>query len=908
MKKKRNIQRIHNGSTHLRRLFSVALAAMLLICYVPLGTAMGDEAAGGGAGLGWSEITESKYSGTEFEVTHVTDDLTDAGPEHSARFTLKDEDGNEFKTFCADMRLKPAKLGAVYTHAASLDGQESAFAFALSHSSFGAKATLDQFNAMMGTSLDSDYQRLIMMHRVVWYYVDKSLSNAADFGQKILDTGIPNAQEIFTRIVTTIDRIMSSYPGVGNSVSSIVTEYDAATGKLTFGYSGFQPTRHEAKLEWSGDTDGLSVKYMGSEIASGAVITAEDVVQVEYTGDGKVDFKFTDSRSYLKSGSVKGDMFEPEPDPDDPSYNPADYQRILTGVAEFVSLTGTYTLSNEEPGEVTPTTGSLTVSKSLSGNYGDWGVNDDTLFHAKVRDSATGAYLTLTGTAPNYTYSGTSATGSTFTFSAKQPAVIVGIPAGMACVVEEIIADDANYTAGYVGNGAVIQGGGSASVTVTNTYDHGTGNLIIKKALAGSYEDWGVDESTVFRVRVKDATNNNYLLFSGAGPVYTCTGNSGSGDSRTGDIITIRAGRPVTITNLWANAEYVVEEISGANYVISYQGNGVMITEGSNSTVTVTNTFVHGTGSLIIRKSLAGSYTDWGVDESTVFTVKVRDVDNDNYLLFKAVPETDGSYWCVGNDVDGLTEAYDGAVLTELKVTAGRPVAVTNLWAGAVYEVVEADSPHCEITYIGNGAIYSEGHNSAITVVNTYEHGTGALVINKKLAGSYGIWDIDDTTEFFVRVKDSAGGYYLLFDAVPEADGSYTCIGSDLNGPDESFTGEYIRELPVTAERPLVVKALWANHVYEIEEVDGDKYRASYIGNDATFQESKNSVITVVNDFDPEDPEGPVDPGDPEEPEEPGMPGAGGVDPAGPMLLGGLALIAAGVALGVKRRTDRSMY
>jgi len=130
-----------------------------------------------------------------------------------------------------------------------------------------------------------------------------------------------------------------------------------------------------------------------------------------------------------------------------------------------------------------------------------------------------------------------------------------------------------------------------AFVTVTNTYKHGTGELIINKRLIGDYEDWGVDNSTVFRVRIKDVTNNRYLLFSGTAPNYTCTGNSGSSDSSTGDIIEISAGKATVITNLWANFSYEVEELSG-NYFVSYQNNGAVFIEGLDDSITVENTFL----------------------------------------------------------------------------------------------------------------------------------------------------------------------------------------------------------------------------------------------------------------------------------------------------------------------------
>jgi len=367
-----------------------------------------------------------------------------------------------------------------------------------------------------------------------------------------------------------------------------------------------------------------------------------------------------------------------------------------------------------------------------------------------------------------------------------------------------------------------------AFVTVTNTYERGTGDLIINKRLVGSYEDWGVDESTFFSVRVKDATNNTYLLFEGTGPEYTCIGNSGSNNSNTGGVIKISAGQQVTITKLWANVAYEVEEISGAHYDITYQGNGVMFSKGQNSTVTVVNTYEHGTGDLVIRKQLADNFTDWGVDETTVFSVRVKDATNNNYLLFSgAGPD----YICTGN-----SHSSDSSTGDVLKISAGQPVTVTNLWANAAYEVEELDGAHYDITYQGNGVLFNTRTNTAVTVTNTYEPGTGELIINKRLAGSYTDWGVDESTLFSVRVKDVTNDNYLQF----SGDGPvYVCTGA--NG-----TGDVIK---ISAGQPVTVQGLSPGNKYEVEEISGANYDITYQGNGVTLVERQNSTVTVINTY-----------------------------------------------------------
>ncbi|MCL2741836.1 MAG: DUF5979 domain-containing protein [Oscillospiraceae bacterium] len=970
------------GRSGARRALSVAITLAMLLCLLPQGVAL---AAG------------------DYTVVGSGDPLFGDEGDLTVRFTIRDEDGNEIKTFCGEYGKKPAMEGMVY-ESEGMAPLTAALAFALAHESFGAKVTDAEFSAMFGTDLVGT-RRLNMMHNVVWHF---------------MGSGHPQSGANFDAIVAGIEAMVRAYgnraSAVGDAVTSLEMDYDAAAGTLSFGRSGYVHGGGGATLTWSGDTAGLTVTAAGARLASGATVSFGDTVLVEYDGYGRVDFALTDSSRSLLIGSLTGEVFAPTTVPDGADISELDtYQKIVTGMAAFGAAVGRMALINERP------VGDLTVRKALAGSIDDWGVGDGTVYKARVRDVTTGEYFTLSGTAPNYAYTGTSPTGSELSISVSQPAVIKGIPAGTVCAVEEIITANANYTTFYSGNDVTVVQDGDHAVTVTNTYDHGygelvvskelagnyagwgvdgstyfffrvkdatngtylrfsgqgpnyecvgnsgsddpatgdlirvsagqpvtvsglwagvryeveeiggpnytvryrgngamftegqntavtivntygrgTGDLVISKRLAGSFADWGVGDSTEFSVRVKDATNGTYLLFSGTGPTYECIGNSGSGDPATGDVIKVSAGQPVSIRNLWSDVRYVVEEIGGANHSISYQGNNVLFYDGQNVNVTITNTYAHGTGDLIIDKVLAGSHADWGVDESTVFYVRVKDRTNGNYLLFAAAPGADGRYACVGNDVDGITEGYAGATATWLPVRAGRPLAITNLWVGAWYEVEEQGTPHCEVTYIGNGGIYAEGQNSRVTVVNDYEHGTGALVITKRLAGSHAGWKVDEATEFKVRVRDVTGGNYLLFKAEPEADGSYRCIGNDVDGLAESYGGEPISELTVTAGKPLVITNLWANLVYMVEEAGGEGYVVEYAGNGLAFQDGQNSTVAVTNTYSPDYPRDPGEPGEPDEPVEPDDPeipytyDARDTTLAAALLALGLGLIVAG--------------
>jgi len=491
---------------------------------------------------------------------------------------------------------------------------------------------------------------------------------------------------------------------------------------------------------------------------------------------------------------------------------------------------------------------SLTIRKSLEGEYQSWGVGNNTFYRARIVD-ARGRHLTFSGTAPNYTFTGTSTTGSEIRFSVNQPAIITGIPIGTIITVEEIIPNGAFYTVQYSDSGIAIPGGvdRNAEIIVTNSYeldDHGVGNITISKALAGSYSDWGVDENTVFMVRIKDVTdpgNVYYLDFR-----HQTDGNYEAVAVGTGNpYIQFTVARPAILSMLWDDRVYEAEEIGGANYKVDYSSNSFMMHEGGNINVAITNTYDSGLGKLIISKRLAGSPGDWGVDESTVFSARVKDLADNNYVLFTLQP--DGSYLAVGNNNSPNPTNDPGELV---RFTAGRPIVLDGLWSGRHYEVVEVSGANYTTVYSGNSLFLPDNGNMNVTITNTFEHGTGRLVIGKVLEGFPGDWGVDENTVFSVRVKDVTDDNYLLF--ILQEDGTYLAFANNGSSTPTRDPRELVR---FTASMPIVLTGLWANHLYAVEEVAGRGFTTTYQGNDSMpprmLPEGGNMLVAITNTYEP---------------------------------------------------------
>jgi len=513
----------------------------------------------------------------------------------------------------------------------------------------------------------------------------------------------------------------------------------------------------------------------------------------------------------------------------------------------YVTVTNTYEHN----------TGSLIINKKLAGSPGDWGVNDATAFTARVKD-LTGNNYVLFEHQPNGTYKAVGNNNSAnptndlrelVRFTAGSKAEMTNLWAGRQYKVEETGGN--HYTTSYNKSTVSFPSKGREEVVITNDYEHGTGSLVISKKLTGNPEDWGVDDTTVFTARVKDITNNNYVFFDLLPDgTYWANGNNGSPEPSDNprELVRFTAGSSAVMNNLWAGYVYQVEETEGEHYTASYQGNGVSFPTSGNMNVVITNDYEHGTGSLVISKKLTGCPGDWSVDDATVFTARVKDVTDNNFVLFDL--QSDGTYWANGNN--GSPEPSDNP--RELvRFTAGNSAELTNLWAGQIYEIVETGAEYYTPSYEGNEVSFPESGNMIVVVTNDYEHGTGSLVIKKKLTGAPGDWGVNDGTAFTVKIKDITGGNYLLFKTDPEADGSYWCVGNNVDGLSEPYAGATTMELTVTAKTSLAVVNLWSNHVYEIEELAGNGYTTSYINNVEVLPNGQSGTVTVVNNYEPKE-------------------------------------------------------
>ena len=505
---------------------------------------------------------------------------------------------------------------------------------------------------------------------------------------------------------------------------------------------------------------------------------------------------------------------------------------IVLDTHDTSTITNTYV---EPPGDFDNV---LILSKELTGFASDWGVTSWTEFSVRLKDVTTGEYLMFNA---QNEYVGTSSTGTEVFIKSSANTVLIDLPAGMIVSAEE--AFGFNYTTEYSTDSVTMTSGTSRTITITNNFDHGFANLVIDKILSGSYAEWGVTPDTYFYIRVKDLTDGSYLYFyPEEDGTYYADGNNGSSTptSDARELVPISASNPTVLTNLWAGHHYRIEEVEGENYTTYYDNVNILLSEGANDIVSVINTFDHGTGELTITKSLAGSYTDWGVNRATVFQARVKDVNANNYVHFELQPN--GKYLALGNS--GLSyPTSDPREIVEFSV--GTPAVIYDLWSDIEYLIEEIEGDHYEATYEYETTWFPSGGNMNVDVINTYEHGTGILSINKNLSGFYTNWGIDNNTIFKARVKDVTDGNYIYF--YLQEDGTYYADGNNNSSVPTGDTREIVE---FTARNGAILTNLWANQVYLVEEIGNENYHTTYFGNNVSFPEGGNMSVTVNNFWD----------------------------------------------------------
>ena len=480
--------------------------------------------------------------------------------------------------------------------------------------------------------------------------------------------------------------------------------------------------------------------------------------------------------------------------------------------ASVMEITNNYEAPEESTDPVTPK-GNLIITKQLTGNYGEWGVTNNTQFTAEILSGGVKLKFNFDGTNYHYDEAGTT---ETITFSVSKPALLADIPAGKQVKVVETSLNPMNFNASYIvdenGNGIldayetpdntpsplVIVSGLNNPVAVINDYVKGKGDLTVKKELINSsghqVNGEPIDDDTEFGFIVKDITDAasvQYLMFDGnVFDGYVSEKSSAS-------VLKITSGNVsgLTLTNLPSNREYQVEEIDlpesdscTVSYGYSHGEEYAYFNNSSGDTVVITNEYLRAWGEVAVSKVLGENAASWGVTDDTLFNIMILSLtESYDYSVNKAVDPYTGTYEdfkaLLGSSLDLDAVSANGIELIFLNFTGDGYCGGNTNAAGQNW-------------YNGDGKHPASDGFSSIS----------ELSVNKPLR----LWNIWAYNEYRVLEVDNAGipsslltGYYA---PDIEIDGNPGINDFEISNYGDEFDAVITNNFIDTPEGTLIIK------------------------------------------------------------------------------------------------------
>ncbi|OEF96573.1 DUF7601 domain-containing protein [Desulfuribacillus alkaliarsenatis] len=325
----------------------------------------------------------------------------------------------------------------------------------------------------------------------------------------------------------------------------------------------------------------------------------------------------------------------------------------------------------------------------------------------------------------------------------------VSAPAGYNLIADEytvVVNSDNTPMASIDGS----TGSDSNKITVTNYLTGTVGSIEIQKNLAGNAAS--TTKEFDFEITVTGLADDTYAYVGSGGKA---NGNlTFAGEKAT---FTLKGGEGITILNLPKDLDYEVSEAdySADGYSTTKSNETGTIVADATQTVSFTNT--RNTGSLEIKKNLAGNAASTTKDFEFEITISGL---------------VDGDYAYVGSGGKASGSLTFTNEIAEVILRGGEGIIISDLLEGLSYTVSEADySAEGYSTTKSNetGTIVADATQ---TVSFTNTRNTGSLEINKNLAGNAA--SATKEFEFEITISGLADGDYAYVGSGGKASGSLT--------------------------------------------------------------------------------------------------------------------------------------
>jgi hypothetical protein len=376
--------------------------------------------------------------------------------------------------------------------------------------------------------------------------------------------------------------------------------------------------------------------------------------------------------------------------------------------------------------------GSLVVSKLISGP-------------AAGSQGAVTIHAVCDGTAlvPDFSIPGGSAAG---TYSHTY----TGVPGGASCtVIETVDGHTGPVTVAVTGSGQLVTvpPGGTATASLTDTYDQVPGSLVVNKAIAGPAAG-SQGPVTIHVVCNGTALSPDFIIPGGARATsysHTYTG--------------IPGGASCTVTEtVDGHTSSVTVTVAGSGLVVTVPANG-------GATATVGDVYDFVPGSLVVRKTIAGPAAG-SQGTVTIHTICDGTVLSPDFTVL------------AGSAAGTYSQTYTG-------VPGGSSCTVS--------ETADGHTSTVTVTIAGSGQVVTvpPGGTATASLTDSYDQLPGSLVVSKLItgpaAGSQGPGIIHTvcggtamTPDLIVPAGSAAGTYPYTYSGLPA--GSSCAVTETVDG------------------------------------------------------------------------------------------------------------------------------
>lgn len=401
----------------------------------------------------------------------------------------------------------------------------------------------------------------------------------------------------------------------------------------------------------------------------------------------------------------------------------------------------------------------LTITKSISGDYTDFNINNMTPFYVEIElvnnDSNIDLHnISISCADYQYTYTTANRVEISASVSENNPIYIYDIPEGTSYNVTETYASRTNTDSmysqyegyGFLQNNTTVY----LNNHYTTTQNH---NLTINKILEGEPSDHNVDNDTQFEIYIQlndptgDTDFNNLNI--DALSYYTYPAYSSC------EIYAhVSVNHPIVIGGLGDSLTYNIQERSAndINTTLStYIASGFM--NSNDATENITN-YYDAANKLKINKLISGYYNDYGITNYTNFKMQIQLSNpggNDGFSYITIDPNiTCDRYSVTYSTVDIIADlsVAQNIILKNLPDSYNYTIAEINFEPTGARPYIKRNGSYVSSS-VYQGAY--NGNNLELTFKNDFPaivNRTAQFYIHKNINGAYADYNIDNNTVF----------------------------------------------------------------------------------------------------------------------------------------------------------------